>query len=118
SSAPRFVPLCLTAALALAALLPPPPGFAGAGAVRTQSFDQDPGWDGHNNRSEAFAPRRVRQDFGWSRTANAGGRAGGGGGFVTPDAAPAYYAKALPAKSLHDRLTASGTVVVSPGGTP
>src|SRR5262249_52303269 len=33
-------------------------------------------------------------------------------------AAPAYYAKALRERSFRDRLSASGTVVVSPGGTP
>ena len=38
---------------------------------RTQRFDADPGWDGHNNRlAEA---RTIRQDFGFSPTAHAGG---------------------------------------------
>lgn len=117
--APKLVSLglAMAATLAAVALISPPAGFAGADTTRTQSFDRDPGWDGRNNRSEAIAPRRVRQDFGWSRTAHAGGGAGEVGGFVTPDALPAYYAKALPAKSFNDRLTASGTVVVSPGGS-
>lgn len=115
----KLVPLYLLTAAALApgVLVSPSPGLAGAATTRTQSFDRDPGWDGHNNRSQAFGPRGVRQDFGWSRTANAGGTLGEVGGFITPDAAPAYYAKSLPAKSFNHRLTASGTVVVSAGGT-
>ena len=29
---------------------------------RTETFDSDPGWEGHNNRS--VKPEIVRQDFG------------------------------------------------------
>ena len=47
---------------------------AALGAERFESFDRDPGWEGHNNRSAR--PETIRQDFGWSReTANAGGAA-------------------------------------------
>ena len=112
-----LVSACLVPAAVLAlGLLSSPPGLAGA-TTRTQAFDRDPGWDGHNNRSTAHRHRPVRQDFGWSRTANAGGRAGEVGGHITPDALPAYYAKSFPAKSFNDRLTASGTVVVASSGT-
>src|SRR5207253_9778062 len=70
--------------------------------------DRDPGWEGRNNRAETPAPRTVRQDFGYSRTAHAGGEAGEVGGFVTAAAEPAYYAKRLPARTLNDPLVASG----------
>lgn len=88
-------------------------GFAPRIAVeeRTQTFDKDPGWDGQNNRSTAFPIRTIRQDFGYSPTARAGGAVGEMGGFITPAAEPAYYAKKIPTKTFNDRLSASGTVV-------
>src|SRR5438132_4669324 len=48
----------------------------GAAHERTERFDKDPGWEGHNNRASTPKPRRVRQDFGYSRTAHAGGQLG------------------------------------------
>jgi hypothetical protein len=53
-------------------------------------------------------PRTIRQDFGFNKTANTGG-AGEVGGFISPAAEPAYYAKSLPAKSFENTLSASGT---------
>ncbi|MBI1918656.1 MAG: hypothetical protein HYS12_28515, partial [Planctomycetes bacterium] len=78
-----------------------------AAAERTERFDKDPGWEGHNNR--AAQPRTVRQDFGYSRTAHAGGKAGEVGGFISPAAEPAYYAKKVARRTFDDPLTASGT---------
>jgi len=46
---------------------------------RTEHFDRDPGWEGHNNRL-AVSPRTIRQDFGYSQTSHAGGQAGEVGG--------------------------------------
>src|SRR5437879_2162627 len=66
---------------------------------RTEHFDRDPGWDAHNNRSTVLRPRTVRQDFGFSSTAQADGKSMAIGGFITPAAEPAYYAKSLPAKT-------------------
>ena len=81
---------------------------------RHEPFDQDPGWDGHHNRSAK--PEAIRQDFGWSAgTTHAGGTAGEIGGWITPAAEPAYYAKRLPARTLSDGLTASGTLFVEKG---
>src|SRR5262245_10855988 len=77
---------------------------------RTQRFDRDPGWEGHNNRAATPAPREVRQDFGYSKTSHADGKAGEMGGFITPAAEPAYYAKKLPVKTFADSLSASGTL--------
>jgi hypothetical protein len=75
---------------------------------RTERFDRDPGWESRNNRSAV--PRTIRQDFGFSHTAHAGGKRGELGGFITPAAEPAFYAKKLPALTFNDPLSASGTL--------
>ena len=80
---------------------------------RTQHFDADPGWDGHNNRALEPRPRTVRQDFGYSATTrHAGGAAAGEiGGFITPAAEPAYYARKLEPKSFEGSFSASGRLL-------
>jgi len=81
---------------------------------RHESFDKDPGWDGHNNRS--IRAELIRQDFGWSPgTTNASGTTGEIGGLITPAAEPAYYAKRFPTRTFNDVLSASGTVKVEKG---
>jgi hypothetical protein len=81
---------------------------------RFESFDKDPGWDGHHNRS--VRPQTIDQDFGWSgATTNAGGAAGELGGFIMPAAEPAFYAKRIPTRTFGDVLTASGTLMVEKG---
>jgi len=86
--------------------------FTGATAAeRSEDFDRDPRWDGHNNRASTPEPRTIRQDFGYSSTAHAGGGRGEMGGFITPAAEPAYYAREIPARSFDDVLSASGSVV-------
>src|SRR3954468_24937499 len=57
---------------------------------RPQRFDRDPGWDGHNNRRAQ--PRTIKQDFGYGKTRHTGA-AGEVGGFITPAAEPAFYAR-------------------------
>jgi hypothetical protein len=79
---------------------------------RTERFDRDPNWEGHDNRAASPEPRSIRQDFGYSRTAHAGGEAGEVGGFLSPAAEPAYHAKVIPPASLNDILTASGTLAL------
>lgn len=81
-----------------------------AAEERTERFDRDPGWEGRNNRAAAPPPRTIRQDFGYSPTAHAGRAAGEMGGFITPAAEPAYYARKIPTRTLQDPLTASGTL--------
>jgi hypothetical protein len=84
---------------------------------RTEHFDQDAKWDAHNNRAKTPEPRNIRQDFGYSFTAHCGGaRPGELGGFVQPAAAPAYYAKEVPIRTLRDPLSASGKLVCGKGG--
>ena len=76
-------------AAALAAVLSA--AWPAPAAERTERFDRDPHWDGSNNRAQSPGPRTVRQDFGYSRTAHAGGKPGELGGFISPAAEPAYY---------------------------
>jgi hypothetical protein len=79
-----------------------------AGKEKTERFDKDPEWEGVNNRSATPAARIVQQNFGYSRTANAGGQAGEIGGQITAAAERAWYARKIEAKTLDDVLTASG----------
>lgn len=81
---------------------------------RVENFDQDPGWDGRNNRSAK--PELIRQDFGWSAaTSHAGGQPGEIGGLIGPAAEPAYYARKFPSRTFNDVLTASGKLMVEKG---
>jgi hypothetical protein len=101
----RWLLILLTASLACVPAL---------GEQRHETFDDDPGWDGHNNRS--VRPEPVQQDFGRSAlTAHAAGEAGEIGGRITPAAEPAYYAKKLSRLTLDDSLAASGRILVETG---
>lgn len=91
----------------------------GAEALKTETFDRDPGWEGHNN---CIPPKKVlivKQDFGYSATQFAGKATGEMGGRIQRSTTPASYAALLaPAKTLDDKLTASGSfaVTASQGG--
>jgi hypothetical protein len=87
------------------------PAGRAAEKERVARFDADPGWEGRNNRPRSPEKRTVRQDFGYRRTAHAGGQPGEVGGLITAAAEPAYYAKRLAAKSLDEPFTASGRLV-------
>src|SRR5688572_2409236 len=83
-------------------------------------FTSDPEWEGHRNRLLPDPMPITRQDFGWRSTQRAGGKAPGEiGGWVQRSIAPASYAKAIPTRTLNDRLSASGkfTVLRDHGGT-
>jgi hypothetical protein len=86
-----------------------------SGDIRHERFDQDPLWDGLNNFSQ-IGMRPVVQDFGYSATTNCNAIPGEVGGTITPDAQMAYYAKRLAALTLNDSFSASGKMLVSPGG--
>jgi hypothetical protein len=76
---------------------------------RTERFDQDPNWEGVNNRAKSPEPQLITQDFGYSKTQHAGGQSIGEiGGLLTPAAEPCYYARPFEQKSFGDRLEASG----------
>jgi hypothetical protein len=88
--------------------------------LKTESFDRDPGWIGVNNRSaKSRAPRRVRQDFGFSaHTNHAGGDAPGEfGGRISPAGESAFFGKSIRSTSLDRQLTASGKMLIGKGST-
>jgi len=78
--------------------------------TRFQSFDQDPSWIGHNNRTGVTVSRQIIQDFGYSRTNHGGVRIGEMGGTICPAAEPSYYAKPIPQRTLDNSLSASGSL--------
>ena len=85
-----------------------------APALKTEHFDHDPGWEGHNNRVTSKKPVQVKQDFGFSATNHAGKAAGEMGGVIQRSTKPASYAAALaPAKTLDDKITASGSFAIT-----
>ena len=96
--------------LALSALLSGP---ASGADLKTETFDRDPGWEGHNNRVVPPEIKTVTQDFGYRATQFAGKATGEIGGRVHRSSTPASYAARIPAKTLSDRLTASGTFAIT-----
>ncbi len=78
--------------------------------LRVEHFDRDPNWDAHNNRPDPTATRTVRQDFGYSRTHNLSSTDGEIGGWITPAAEPAFYARKIPPQTFEHPFSASGTL--------
>jgi hypothetical protein len=92
--------------LAVAALAAEP-------GLKTESFDKDPGWEGHNNRIVPKTVPTFVQDFGYRPTNHAGRAAGEIGGQVQRAAEPAYYAARIGPRTLDDKLSASGTFAIT-----
>jgi hypothetical protein len=82
-------------------------------ALKTESFDKDPGWEGHNNRVVPERVPTVTQDFGYSKSKFAGKAAGELGGKITRAAEPAYYADKIGPVTLDDKLSAAGTLALT-----
>ena len=81
-----------------------------AQTLRTENFDQEPNWEGVNNRSTAFPLRPVTQDFGYNPAAQ------NIGGLLHPAGEAAYYGYRLPKPlDLSAPLAASGKINVSRG---
>nr|MBA3272321.1 hypothetical protein [Chthoniobacterales bacterium] len=78
-----------------------------------QSFDAQPDWEAHHNRLVPDPAPVTRQDFGYRATRHAGGEAGEIGGWINRSATPASYAKPIKAKTLNDKLIASGEFAVT-----
>ncbi|MCX7886161.1 MAG: hypothetical protein N3B01_02740 [Verrucomicrobiae bacterium] len=82
--------------------------------LKTERFDRDPGWEGYSNRMEVAQQQSYSQDFGYDAKQRAVG------GRITRASAFSYYAvKLVPARTLNDRLSASGAFTFSatePGG--
>ncbi len=102
--------LLFIAVLTFASMLPTP-GYC---EQKWEFFDEDPGWDGINNRSTAREPEKVVQDFGYVPESD--GHSARIGGRITPAGEPAYYGKAIDSLTLDDPITASGQLVVAEGG--
>jgi len=88
-------------------------------ALKSETFDRDPGWEGHNNRIVPKNVPTVTQDFGYSANTHfAGKEAGEMGGQVWRSTTPAFYAAKIPARTLNDKLSASGTfAITAPAGS-
>ena len=78
-------------------------------ALKSESFDRDPGWEGHNNRIVPATLPVVKQDFGYSATHFAGKAAGEIGGTIMRASRAAFYGEKITPRTLDDKLTASGT---------
>src|SRR5262249_39582909 len=78
-------------------------------SIQTESFDKDPGWEGHNNRLLPKVLPSITQDFGYSETHFASTEKGELGGKVVRCMTPCYYAAKIEPKTLKDKLSASGT---------
>ena len=81
--------------------------------VKTEHFDKDPRWEGHNNRVVPKVVKTVQQDFGYRETSFAGKAKGEIGGTIWRSPTLASYAAKTPVKTLHDKLTASGTFALT-----
>jgi len=88
-------------------------------SLQAESFEKDPGWEGHNNRIVPERVPTVTQDFGYSHTSFASTAAGELGGRVMRAAEPALYADKIAPVTLDDKLSASGSFALTktnPGG--
>src|SRR6476646_8269812 len=103
----RTLRLCLFATMAIAATTA---GMAEQPktALKTESFDKDPGWEGHNNRIVPKNVPTVTQDFGYSKTNVAGKGVGELGGRIMRASEPAYYADKIDRVTLDDKFSAAG----------
>src|SRR5207244_2949378 len=72
---------------------------------KTEQFDKDPAWDGQNNRVQVEKPNPVIQDFGYSPTNHAGGKAAGEiGGRIQRSTTSAFYGMRLEKpKTMNDK---------------
>jgi hypothetical protein len=85
-------------------------------ALKTESFERDPGWEEVNNRTVPQAVDRVTQDFGYSSTTFATDSKGEIGGTLWRAVQPAWYAEKITPRTLDDKLSASGTFAITDRG--
>src|SRR5262245_20677213 len=72
----------------------------GQTVLKTERFDNDPGWDGHNNCVVPKLVKTVHQGCGYRTTNFAGKEKGEIGGTIWRSATPAYYAAEIPTRTL------------------
>ncbi len=82
-------------------------------AMKTESFDRDPGWEGFNNRVTPERIPTVTQDFGYRTSNFAGKDKGESGGTVWRSSTRASYAAKISPKTLSEKLTASGRFAIT-----
>jgi hypothetical protein len=80
--------------------------------LKTERFEKDPGWEGHNNRVAPKA-KTVRQGFGYRDSNFAGEAEGEIGGAIWRSGTRAYYAAKIPTRTLNDKLSASGVFALT-----
>jgi hypothetical protein len=85
-------------------------------AIKSESFDTNPGWEGHNNHIVPDRSPTVTQDFGYSVTNFSGKVTGELGGRITRASEPAFYADKIGPVTLDDKLSASGTFAFTKTG--
>ena len=105
------LPVVLAIAITAAGAAGPPKP-----SLKTESFDTDPGWEGHNNRLRPKVLPSITQDFGYSQTNFASAKKGELGGKVVRCMTPSYYAAKIEAETLNDKLSASGTFALKGAG--
>jgi hypothetical protein len=84
-----------------------------APVMKSESFDKDPGWEGHNNRVQPTQVKPMQQDFGYRTSNFAGQQKGEIGGVIWRAPTRASYAAKIPTRSLNDKLSASGTFALT-----
>lgn len=109
----QFYAIAVIAVLSIAVAVGAVPGDTSSGIAaneRHETFDEDPGWDGINNRPDAKVTRTVVQDFGYSPTTHCVNAPGEIGGTICPAARPASYGLRIAPLSFSTHLSASGTL--------
>ncbi len=112
NGSPKHTLLQLTVATVLAASTA---AVAQTTTLKTENFDREPAWDGHNNRVKVEKPNPVVQDFGYSSTHHAGSLAPGEmGGLIQRSSTSAFYGIRLgPPKTLESKLRCAGSFAVT-----
>ena len=100
---PFLSALCLPTCLA----------FAQDGSVRFEDFSVEPSWLSYRSHLLPNPLPITRQSFGWRDTLPTNGSRGEIGGWIQRSLTPAWYAKVIPARTLNDKLSASGKFSVT-----
>ena len=89
------------------------PSWAQEPTQTFEDFASNPQWESYRSR---LLPDRLpvtRQGFGWHTARPGEGGSGAIGGWIQRSLTPAWFAKVIPTRTLHDKLSASGTFAVT-----
>src|SRR4051794_26702304 len=81
-------------------------------SAKVEHCEQDPGWEAYQNKVAGQKNPLVRQSFGYRDSNIAGKSKGEIGGRIQRSSLPAYFVDRIAAKTLDDKLSASGTFAV------